>query len=72
MMHHSGLPFKMTTGGSTSPSSMMVTATVTRLVLFVNVRVWTVLTPITYRVLFAFIMKYTGIWSMFRMKRWSQ
>ena len=38
----------------------------------VDVRTWTVLTPTTSSVLFAFIVKKTGVWSMFRMKRRSR
>ncbi len=48
---------------------MIVTATVTHFVLFVDVQMWAVFLPTTSYVHFAFIKKQTGVWSMLMTKR---
>jgi len=50
----------------------IVTATVTRFVSFVDVRMWTVFDPKNCSVLFFGIEKKTGVWSMLRIKRRSR
>ena len=71
-MRPSGFPLKIRKDGRSVPSAVIVTATVTRFVSFVDVRMWMVFFPMTSRVRFELIEKKTGVWSMLMMKRRSR
>jgi len=58
-MQPSGFPLKIRVDGSSVPSVVVVTATVTRFVSFVDVQMWIVFFPMTSIVRFEFIEKKT-------------
>ena len=52
-----GFPLKIKVDGSSVSSAVIVTATVTRFVSFVDVQMWIVFVPMTSKVHFEFIEK---------------